>query len=78
MGEIELPVEIDPMTFSIRFQVLQFPSAYNFLLGRPWIHATGGVPSSLHQKVKFIIDGKMITFHAEESYNVHNIDPVEP
>lgn len=59
-----MPVEIGPITFSMKFQVMEIPSAYNFLLGRPWIHVTGGVPSSLHQKIKFIIKGKIVTIHA--------------
>ncbi|RVW92803.1 hypothetical protein CK203_042611 [Vitis vinifera] len=29
--------------------------------GRPWIHVAGAIPSSLHQKVKFIHDGQVIT-----------------
>ncbi|RVW66336.1 Transposon Ty3-I Gag-Pol polyprotein [Vitis vinifera] len=40
--------------------VLRIPS-FNLLLGRPWIHVAGAIPSSLHQKVKFIHDGQVIT-----------------
>lgn len=40
--------------------------AYSFLLGRPWIHSAGAVPSSLHQKVKFIIDKNLISISGEE------------
>ncbi|RDY00939.1 hypothetical protein CR513_15786, partial [Mucuna pruriens] len=57
MGEITLPILIGPMTFDITFQVMDIRPAYSCLLGRPWIHATGAVPSSLHQKVKFIANG---------------------
>lgn len=38
LGEIDLPVEIGPYTFEVTFQVLDIPTAYNFLLGRPWVH----------------------------------------
>ncbi|RDY05597.1 hypothetical protein CR513_10541, partial [Mucuna pruriens] len=34
--------------------------AYSCLLGRSWIHAVGAVPSSLHQKVKFVADESQI------------------
>ncbi|KAH7848754.1 hypothetical protein Vadar_007298 [Vaccinium darrowii] len=71
IGEVELPVEIGSITFSIKFQVLEIPSAYNFLLGRPWIHVTGGVPSTLHQKIKFIIAGQLITVYAEEEFAIY-------
>lgn len=35
------------------------------VLGRPWIHQEGAVPSTLHQKVKFIIGDKVITEPAD-------------
>jgi hypothetical protein len=84
MGEIELPIEIGNVTFQIRFQVLQIPSAYNFLLGRPWIHAIKSVPSSLHQKVKFVMGDKQLTIHAEKDFEKYPgptipvIEKVEP
>ena len=37
----------------IKFQVMDCPSAYNVLLGRPWIHQMRYVPSTLHQSIKF-------------------------
>ncbi|RDX62102.1 hypothetical protein CR513_59603, partial [Mucuna pruriens] len=40
--------------------------AYNCLLGRPWIHVAGAVPSSLHQKVKFIANGQLINVMGEK------------
>ncbi|RDX69718.1 hypothetical protein CR513_51125, partial [Mucuna pruriens] len=56
MGEITLPIRIGLVTFEITFQVMDIRPAYNYLLGKPWIHATEVVPSSLHQKVKFITE----------------------
>ncbi|XP_016711538.2 uncharacterized protein [Gossypium hirsutum] len=32
----------------------------------PWIHSTGAVPSSLHQKLKLVTDERLITINAEE------------
>ncbi|XP_017647806.1 uncharacterized protein LOC108487996 [Gossypium arboreum] len=46
--------------------VMDITSSYNLLLGRPWIHSAGVVPSSLHQKVKFIMDGLLVTIVGEE------------
>ncbi|PKI56502.1 hypothetical protein CRG98_023140 [Punica granatum] len=34
------------------------------------IHAAGAVPSSLHQKLKFFVEGKLITVNGEEDYAV--------
>ena len=53
--EVNLPVKIGPHMFYITFQVMDIESAYTCLLGRPWIHATGAVTSTLHQKLKFFI-----------------------
>ena len=43
------------------FQVLRIPVSFNLLLGHPWIHSDGAIPSFLHLKVKFIHDGRVIT-----------------
>lgn len=51
LGEVELIVTIGPTDFNITFQVLDIPTTYNMLLGCPWIHAAGAVPSTLHQKI---------------------------
>ena len=40
---------------------MRIPTSFNLLLGRLWIHIVGVIPSSLHQKVKFIHDGRIIT-----------------
>ncbi|PKI51082.1 hypothetical protein CRG98_028511 [Punica granatum] len=55
-GEIDLLIDVGPCSFSVTFQILEIPNAFSLLLGRPWIHAAGAVPSSLHQKLKFFIE----------------------
>ncbi|MCI88177.1 gag-pol polyprotein, partial [Trifolium medium] len=47
--------------------------AYSCLLGRPWIHAAGAVPSTLHQKLKFIVDDKMIVVSGQEDVMVSHL-----
>ncbi|XP_071723482.1 uncharacterized protein [Rutidosis leptorrhynchoides] len=74
IGEIHLDVQIGLVVFNIHFQVLDIPTAFNFLLGRPWIHTVGAVPSSLHQTVKFVIERKPVTvyepdYELESSYH---------
>ena len=61
MGTLEIEPMIGPTTFVTVFQVLRIPTSFNLLLGRPWIHRAETIPSSLHQKVKFIHDGQIIT-----------------
>ncbi|RDX61859.1 hypothetical protein CR513_59868, partial [Mucuna pruriens] len=66
MGKITLPIRIGPTTFDSTFQVIDIRPAYNCLLGRPWIHVTDAIPSSLHQKVKFIADQQLISVMGEK------------
>ncbi|KAL4010976.1 hypothetical protein IC575_028018 [Cucumis melo] len=68
MGDIELPVKIGPCIFNIVFQVMEITPTYSFLLGRPWIHSCGVVPSTLHQKLKFIVGSKLICVMGEEDF----------
>ncbi|XP_019433359.1 PREDICTED: uncharacterized protein LOC109340205 [Lupinus angustifolius] len=49
MEEMELPIKIGPYTFHIVFHVMDINPSYSCLLGRPWIHTSGAVPSTLHQ-----------------------------
>ncbi|XP_027155753.1 uncharacterized protein LOC113756186 [Coffea eugenioides] len=66
IGEVNLVVEMGPAQFQITCQVMHFPSVYNVLLGRPWIHSSGAVPSSLHQVLKFVVNDQLITIFAKE------------
>ncbi|XP_052489846.1 uncharacterized protein LOC105763129 [Gossypium raimondii] len=66
MGRIEIPLLIGPNTYEVDFLVMDIKPSYNCLLGRPWIHSAGAVPSSLHQKLKLVTEGRLITIDAEE------------
>ncbi|RVW85467.1 hypothetical protein CK203_044043 [Vitis vinifera] len=65
MGTLSTHVLIGPVSYSIVFQVLRIQSSFNLLLGRPWIHEAGAIPYSLHQKVKFIHEGCIITIQSD-------------
>ena len=56
MGTLILEFMIGLVIFQVQFQILRIPVSFNLLLGRPWIHSVGVIPSSLHLKVKFIHD----------------------
>ncbi|KAL4332892.1 hypothetical protein GQ457_07G009110 [Hibiscus cannabinus] len=66
MGKIDVPLLIGPATYNVEFVIMDIIPAYNCLLGRPWIHAAGAVPSTLHQKLKFVIEGRLVSVGAEE------------
>ena len=40
--------------------------SYNCLLERPWIHIAGAVPSTLHQKIKFVTERQLVCIVAKE------------
>ena len=63
---LELPIQIGPCIFNIDFQVMDINPSYNCLLGRPWIHMVKVVPSTLHQKVKFMVEEQLINVVAED------------
>ncbi|KAK8705215.1 hypothetical protein V6N13_048821 [Hibiscus sabdariffa] len=66
IGKIEIPLLVGPTEYNVEFVVMDIRPSYNCLLGRPWIHAAGAVPSSLHQKLKFVIEGKLVCVEAEQ------------
>ena len=40
--------------------------SFNCLLERQWIHIAGPVPSTLHQKIKFVIEGQLVCVSVKE------------
>nr|XP_023899224.1 uncharacterized protein LOC112011063 [Quercus suber] len=52
-GQISLPINMEGKEVVVTFIVVASFSPYTAILGRPWIHEMGAVPSTLHVKVKF-------------------------
>ena len=52
-GRISLPVSMEGKEVMATFIVVNSFSPYMAILGRPWIHAMGAIPLTLHMKVKF-------------------------
>ncbi|GAU38952.1 hypothetical protein TSUD_363910 [Trifolium subterraneum] len=73
IGEIDLPISVGPHEFQITFQVMDIQASYSCLLGRPWIHEAGAVTSTLHQKLKFVREGKMVIVNGEEALLVSHL-----
>ena len=55
-GRISLPINMEGKEVMVTFIVVASFSPYMVILGRPWIHAMGAIPSILHVKVKFRIE----------------------
>ena len=47
--------------------------AHSYLLGRPWIHEAGVVNSTLHQKLKFVREGKVVIINGEQELLISNL-----
>ena len=65
LGIVTLELTIGMMIKKVEFQVLNIASCFNMLLGRPWIHDTEAVPSSLYQMVWFPHKGAIVTIYGD-------------
>lgn len=65
IGEIDLPMKIGPYTFFITLFVMDIHPAYSCLLRRPWIHSARAVASMLHQRLKFVVNNKLVVVEGE-------------
>jgi len=70
IGTIKVKLAVGPQVFLVTLQVLDIHPSYSMLLGRPWIHSTGAVTSSLHQCLKYITNGVLVTVKAEETISM--------
>ena len=52
-GQISLPLNMEGKEVVVTFIVVTSFSPNTAILGRPWIHPMGAVPSTLHMKVNF-------------------------
>lgn len=74
-GEVDLSIKVGTQIFNATFFVMDIHLAYCCLLGRPWIHGVGAVTSTLHQKMKYPIGGKIAAVCREEEYIVSHFSP---
>ena len=49
LGATNMEVQAGTKKIKTEFLVTDPPLPYNIILGRPWLHAIGAVPSTLHQ-----------------------------
>ena len=73
-GEVDIPIRVGSQVFDSKFYVMDIRPSYSCLLGRPWIHNAGAVTSTLHQKLKYPVRGKIVTVQGEEEYMVSHLN----
>ena len=58
-GQIKLPIQTGSDVVEVDFIVVDAYSPYTAIVARPWLHALGVVSSTLHQKVKYLSEGRV-------------------
>ena len=69
-GTFVAPMKAGSIEVVMEFTILDIHITYALLLSRPWYYILGGMPSIVHQKVKFLLDGEFITIYASMSKTV--------
>src|SRR2546430_12071077 len=78
-GTFVANVKVGPIESLVEITVLDIPARFAVLLGRPWFHPLGGVPSTLHRKIKFPFGNEVITINAQPEVGIAllNDDEIE-
>lgn len=53
--KVTLPVETQRVVIYSKMMVIDANSAFNVILGKPWLHEMKAVPSSYPQMIKFLV-----------------------
>ena len=76
-GVFSTMVKVGPIEDEVEFIVLDISATFSLLLGRRWFHKLGGVPSTLHQMIKFPYGEGTVTIGAETGNAVATLE-VQP
>ena len=86
-GRIKLTVQVEKEEVLVDFIVVDVYSPYTAILARLWLHALGAVSSTLHQKVKFLTEGRIEEIRGRGGvsglhcgrcvFTIHNYSPYE-
>ncbi|XP_030950066.1 uncharacterized protein LOC115973972 [Quercus lobata] len=58
-GQIRLPIQTGSDVVEVDFIMVDAYSPYTAIVSRPWLHALGAISSTLHQKVKYLSEGRV-------------------
>jgi hypothetical protein len=74
MGAITLNLQCRSMKAPTKFYVIDAETSYRALLGHPWLHNNQVIPSTLHQCLKYIENGKQKRIDGDvKPFGVHEI-----
>ena len=58
-GQIRLPTQTGSEVVEVDFIVVDIYSLYMAIIARPWLHVLGAISSTLHQKMKYPLEGQV-------------------
>ena len=67
LGKIVLPVREGAISKMIEFLVVDIDSPYQPILGRGWLHAMKAIPSTYHQKLKYVTERGVMEIHGDQA-----------
>jgi hypothetical protein len=74
LGAVTLPITMGTLKSEAKFYVLDADTSYKALMGRPWLHENYVVPSTLHQCLKYVRDGKQYRVYGDiQPFGIHEI-----
>jgi hypothetical protein len=74
MGAITLNLQCGSLKAPTKFYVIDAETSYRALLGCPWLHSNQVIPSTLHQCLKYIENGKQKRIDDDiKPFGVHEI-----
>ncbi|XP_077252356.1 uncharacterized protein LOC143891701 [Tasmannia lanceolata] len=73
IGTLVIEIQIGGEEFEIEFQVLDIKASFLLLLGRPWLHRVGVIPSTLYQKLKFIRNNRVVIVKGDPDLEIGQI-----
>ena len=67
MGQIRLPIQTGSDVVEVDFIMVDAYLPYTAIVARPWLHALGAVSSTLHQKVKYPLEGQVMEIVGDQT-----------
>jgi hypothetical protein len=74
LGAITLNLQCGSLKVPVKFYVIDAETSYRAMLGRPWLHSNQVIPSTLHQCLKYIENGKQKRIDGDvKPFGVHEV-----
>lgn len=66
LGDIVLPIQVDPITQNVQFSMVEDLSHFNIIMGHAWLYNMKVIPSTYHQMMNYLIDDRHIDFFGSQ------------